>query len=196
MYAMGVLDARIRPFIFMVRRWAKELQLTRHNFRECLTNCQLSYMCLSFLQQLKEPVIPTFDEVMRQNGTSKSTHTGNTVIDAFSLNLDQCHFKTKNTDTVLELFQQFLDHYESYNFRKYMVTVRTTDKIPKPDPSPLYLENIFDLTKQLSDNVSLNEALTLQIMIRQTQSELKECSLKPTDKNQDWGLLEMFSTLR
>lgn len=192
MYAMGLIDARVRPFVFMVRRWAKEFEVTRYTSRDNFTNFQLSYMCLSFLQQLKEPVIPTFEEVMRQIGNSeaKSIEKG-----AF-INFDQFQYKSKNTDTVLELFQQFLEYYESYDFSTLMVTVRTLDRLPKPEPSPLYLENVFDMNNPWGGNVSDAETSTFKIMIRQTLQELEQCATKPTGDNEDWGLLEIISKLK
>lgn len=196
MYAMGMLDARVRPFIFMVRRWAKEFEVTRYTARDNFTNFQLSYMCLSFLQQLKEPVIPTFEGIMRQIGDNESKNVGNIVKEAFIFNFDQFQFKSKNTDTVLDLFKQFLVYFEAYDFSKYMITVRTTEMIPKPDPTPVYLENVFDSSNPWGGNVSDAETSTLKIMIRETLQELEQCSTKPSDKDANWGLLEIISKLK
>lgn len=192
MYAMGLLDARVRPFVFMVRRWAKEFEVTRYTSRDNFTNFQLSYMCLSFLQQLKQPVIPTFEEVMRQigNNEAKSIDKGPFI------NFDHFQYKSKNTDTVLELFQQFLEHFESYDFSTHMVSVRTLEKLPKPEPSPLYLENVFDMNNPWGGNVSDAETSTFKIMIRQTLQELEQCATKPSGDNEDWGLLEIISKLK
>lgn len=196
MYTMGMLDRRIRPFIFMVRRWAKEFEITRYNARDNFTNFQLSYMCLSFLQQLKQPIIPTFDEVMRQMDQTKSKDGANTVRNMFMFDCDRFQFETKNSDTVLELFKQFLDYYEEFDFSKYMISLRSIEQRPKPDPSPLYLENIFDSTHPWGGNVSDAETSTFKIMIRQTQEEMDQCSSKPNDQNQDWGLLEIISKIK
>lgn len=196
MYAMGLLDPRIRPFIFMVRRWAKEFEITRYNARENFTNFQLSYMCLAFLQQLKEPLCPTFEEVLHQIGKNESKSVENIVKESFIFSFDRFQFKTKNTSTVLELFTQFLEYYEVFDFEKNQVTVRATGNIPKPEPSPLYLENVFDTTHFWGGNVSDAECSTLKIMIRETLQELEQCSSKPTDKDKDWGLLEIISKLK
>lgn len=193
---MGLLDPRIRPFIFMVRRWANEFEVTRYNGRENFTNFQLSYMCLSFLQHLKEPLVPTFGEVMRQIGEMDAKHISSIVKETFIFNFTKFHFKTKNTSSVLELFMEFLQYYQSYDFNSYMITLRSTDKVPKPDVSPLYLENVFDSTNPWGGNVSEAEIATLKIMIRETLQELEECAAKPTDKTKNWGLLEIMSKLK
>lgn len=196
MYTMGMLDRRIRPFIFMVRRWAKEFEVTRYQARDNFTNFQLSYMCLSFLQQLKQPVIPTLDNIMRQMDCTKSKEAANIQSNIFMFDCDRFQFETKNSDTVLELFKQFLDYYEAFDFSKYMISLRSIEQQLKPDPSPLYLENVFNSTQPWGGNVSDAETSTLKIMIRQTQQELEQCSTRPVDRNQDWGLLEIISKIK
>lgn len=197
MYTMGMLDRRIRPFIFMVRRWAKEFEITRYTARDNFTNFQLSYMCLTFLQQLKQPLVPTLEDMLRQMDRSKPKEPKSPEQrPVFMFDCDRFQFETKNTDTVLELFTQFLDYYESFDFSKYMLTLRSIELRQKPDPSPLYLENVFDSTHPWGGNVSDAETSTLKIMIRQTQQELEQCSTKPNDKNEDWGLLEIISKIK
>lgn len=196
MYAMGLLDPRIRPFIFMVRQWAKEFILNRYQRKEYFTNFQISYMCLSFLQQLKEPLMPTFEDVMKQIGNSQSKNIGNILRESFIFDLDRFQFHTKNTSTVLELFQQFLNHYATYDLSTYMVTVRTTEKLAKPEPANLFLENVFDSTVPWGGNVSDAECSTLKIMALESLKKLELCSGKPSDPSQDWGLLEIISTLK
>lgn len=196
MYTMGLLDPRIRPFIFMVRRWAKEFDVTCYNRRETLTNFQLTYMCLAFLQQLKEPLIPTFDEVMRQISENESRSPDIIKKETFILKFDRLKFKTRNESTVLELFKQFLEYYEAYDMSKYMITLRTAENIPKTDLSPLYLENIFDPKNSWGGNVSDAECCTMKIMIRETLDELEQCTMTKSDSTQNWGLLEIISKLK
>lgn len=196
MYAMSLLDARIRPFIFMVRQWAKEFILNRHQRKEYFTNFQISYMCLSFLQQLKEPLVPTFEDVMKQIGQSESANVGNILREPFIFDLDRFEFHTKNTSTVLELFQQFLNYYAHYDLSTYMVTVRTTEKLAKPEAANLFLENVFDSTTPWGGNVSDAECSTLKIMALDSLKKLELYCAKPLDPGQDWGLLEVISTLK
>lgn len=180
----------------MVRRWAKEFEITRYNARDNFTNFQLSYMCLSFLQQLKEPIIPTLDDVIRQMDCTNSNGSSSTDRKIFMFDCDRFQFETKNTDTVLELFKQFLDYYEAFDFSKYMISLRSIEQRLKPDPSPVYLENVFDSTHPWGGNVSDAETSTFKIMIRQTQQEMEQCSAKPNNQAEDWGLLEIISKIK
>lgn len=210
MYAMGLLDPRIRPFIFMVRAWAREFEVSRFNIRETFTNFQLTYMCLTFLQQLKEPLIPTFNDVIHQISESESKSVDDIIKETFIFNFYRFRFRTKNSSTILELFKQFLEYYEAYDMSAYMITLRTIDKVPKPDPlpltttenapqpeaQPLYLENVFQPEKPWGGNVSDAECSTMKIMIRKTLQDLEQYAVKPTDVSQDWGLLEIISKLK
>lgn len=196
MYTMGLLDPRIRPFVFMVRQWAREFDVTSHHRRATITNFQLSYMCLAFLQRLKEPLIPTFNDVMHQIDEDEPRRTDKPTEGAFILNSYRLQFKTKNTSTVLELFKQFLEYYETYDMSTYMVTLRTTENVRKPDHSALYIENIFDPKTPWGANVSDSECDTMRIMIRETLYELEQCTMTKSDPNQNWGLLEILSKLK
>lgn len=193
MYLMGIMDTRIRPFVFLVRRWAYEFKITQYGSRDTFTNFQLSYMALSFLQNVREPVLPTATEICKQHKIDSNgaiARHGN----SFLFDINQITFKTKNTSTIFELFLQFLEFYDSYDLGGNMITLRTTEKIPKNDPSPLYLENIFDPAFSWGGNVSEAEVNTFKIMTRETLQELTQCFEK-NKKNEKWGLLELFSHL-
>lgn len=197
MYTLGVLDARVRPFVFLARRWAKEFKLTRHGPGESLTNFQISYMALSFLANLKEPVIPTFIDLIEMLNvrieTEKSIDYSNK---AFLFDLSQIRFQSKNTSTIFQLFYQFLEYYESYDFTKYMVTLETTELIQKPEARPLHLENMFRKEGVWGDNVSQFEINTMKVMIREALDELNLIDLEPGGADGDWGLLGILSHLK
>lgn len=189
---MGLLDPRIRLLNFIVRQWSEEFKLKGS---EKITKFQLSYMCLSFLQQLNEPLVPTFEEVMRQIGNKESSNANNIVRSAFFFDSDTFQFETKNTSTVFELFIQFLEYYETFDFTKYMVTIKTVRKIPKPNRTPIILDNVFDAGNQWYTNAREKDCAIMAIMIRETMHKLKHCSTEPS-VNQDWGLLEIITKLK
>ncbi|XP_031637339.1 poly(A) RNA polymerase, mitochondrial-like isoform X2 [Contarinia nasturtii] len=214
MFAMGLMDQRIRPLVYMVRQWYKNFEMDRYIGRENFTNFQLSYMCLSFLQQLKEPLIPTYDEMMNQITAHESDNVvANILKKPFIFNFDHFHFETKNTSTVLELFIQFLVFVETFDFSKHMVTLRTTAKIMKPEPEPAseqqenqpqtpkkimpltcYMDNIFNSENAWGGNISDPEVSTIKIMSKKTLTILEECTAKSSGK--DWGILQIIKTLK
>lgn len=196
MYALGVLDARVRPFVFLVRRWAKEFKLTRHGPGDSLTNFQISYMALSFLQNLKEPVVPTFNDMIRMMKVCGTQDLDDFSNKAFIFDFDQIRFKSNNTSSIFELFCQFLEYYEPFNFEKYMITLKTTGKVLKEEARSLHLENMFRREAAWGDNVSQFEINTMKIMIRETLEELNHINLEPGSVDGDWGLLGLLTHLK
>lgn len=193
MYIFGIMDPRVCPFVFAVRRWAKEFKITKSGVGDNFTNFQLSYMALYFLQQLEQPLLPDFKDIM---GKSLSKDTKTIVEPSFLRELQQMPFKSKNTSTLSELFVQFLEFYEDFDFSSRMISLKTTEPLSKFDPSPLVLENVFVRDTSWGHNVSEHECNTLKIMIRQTFEELEECNMQPEGAKEKWGLLELFSTLQ
>lgn len=199
MYTMGLMDPRIPKFIFLVRWWAKEFKVTR-NYRDNFTNFHLTYMCLSFLLQLKDPLIPTFDDVIERHGFDEVDNILDISKKSFAIGFDcdRIQFKSENTSTVLELFTQFLQYFGSFDFDTQAITVKTNKKISKFDVASVFLENPFDSSSKCSvaDNVSNAECISMQIVMRETLEELEQCSDKPMNTQQDWGLLEIIRHLK
>lgn len=196
MYALGVIDPRVRPFIFLVRRWAREFKITKHGPNDRFTNFQLSYVALSFLQNLKEPVLPTFSEIVQM---MKNGHGNDESYDPmkqfYFIDLDHIPFQSKNTSSIFELFCQFMDYYRTFDFSKYMITLNTRGKIAKTHTESLHLQNIFNSEATLAGNISESELRTLQIMMEETLDELEHISQKP-DGSDEWGILGLILHLK
>lgn len=197
MYALGMLDSRVRPFVFLVRRWAKEFKLTRHGPGDSMTNFQISYMALSFLQNLNEPVLPTFSEmihILESYGTEKFDDFSNK---SFIFDLNKIRFQSKNTSTIFELFRQFLEYYLNFDFDEYMITLREVGNFRKNDKGrALYLDNMFRPTAAWGDNVSRFEIDTFKIMIREAIDEVDQITLEPQENDDEWGILGLLTHLK
>lgn len=191
-----MLDSRVRPFVFLVRRWAKEFKLTRHGPGDSMTNFQISYMALSFLQNVAEPVIPTFDDMihtLESYGTEKFDDFSNK---SFIFDLNKIRFQSKNTSTIFELFRQFLEYYQDYDFDRYIITLRQVGKFPKKDARALYLENMFRPSAVWGDNVSRFEIDTVKVMIREAIDEIDHINLEPQENDDEWGILGLLTHLK
>lgn len=196
MYALGMLDSRVRPFVFLVRRWAKEFKLTRHGPGDSMTNFQISYMALSFLQNVAEPVIPTFNDmihILESYGTKQFDDFSNK---SFIFDLNKIRFQSKNTLMIFELFRQFLEYYQDFDFDQYMITLREVGKFPKKDGRALYLENMFRPTAVWGDNVSRFEIDTLKIMAREAIDEVDQINLVSHKNEDEWGILSLLTHLK
>lgn len=69
LYLYGELDARVRPLVFFIRRWAKAMNIIEE-VRPTLkpTNFTITLMVLFFLQQKK--MLPPFELLKRSAGKS------------------------------------------------------------------------------------------------------------------------------
>ena len=69
LYLYGELDARVRPLVFFIRRWAKAMNLIEE-VRPTLkpTNFTITLMVLFFLQQKK--MLPAYAVLKRSAGES------------------------------------------------------------------------------------------------------------------------------
>ena len=69
LYLYGELDARVRPLVFFIRRWAKAMNVVEE-IRPTLkpTNFTITLMVLFFLQQKK--MLPPFDLLRGRAGKS------------------------------------------------------------------------------------------------------------------------------
>lgn len=183
MYVYGVLDPRVRPFIFLVRAWAREFGITKSYPKDTFTNFHLSYMALCFLIRLDKPILPTLDEMHPQKNADSP----------FLFDLNQITFRTENNDSIIDLFKQFLEYYQTFDFKKHLITVRTRELCVRPlEPMPVHLENVFDPGSPWGINVGTDECKTLGIMIRETLAELALCNLNKTN-DERWGLLELLT---
>lgn len=181
LYELGIMDPRIQPLVFLIRRWAHEFEITKSRTTDNFSNFHLTFMALSFLQKLPQPVLPTLSELPFENGQ-------------YIFDRDRMSFKTSNTSSTLELFRQFLEFYMNFEV-KNVLSLITADLLPTNDPSALMLQNVYEPSQSWGGNVSSAEFDTLKIMARETLSEMQ---IYQQDKVKDerWGLLELLAHLK
>lgn len=189
MYVLGLLDPRIRPFIFLIQQWVFAHSLSPLG-KDKLSTTHISYMALSFLQQLPDPVLPTVAEIYKQLKINDSNRLYQPI------DLAQINFQSKNNSSVAELFDQFLLHYISFDLESNIISLRTTEKIPKAsgEESTICLENVFRINENLSENIDVDQLHSLLSSIQNTLNDWPQCQEKSTD-GKPWGLLKLFSHL-
>ncbi|GLH13520.1 Terminal uridylyltransferase Tailor [Gryllus bimaculatus] len=115
---LQTLDDRVRPLLLFLKRWARlqSLSLLTENYR--LTSYALATLVVFFLQQLPEPVLPPIRDLM-------DLHAGyQRVIAGWP-----CSFtrdpgavpKTRNTMSVMDLALGFLQFYQFYEYRWFII---------------------------------------------------------------------------
>lgn len=171
----GEMDSRVRPLVFAVRQWAKEMNLARKK-PGSFTNFHITCLVLSFLQHLNEPILPTVNELMKQARPEDVRRTEDNQNYTFIRDLEKVHFHTKNTSSLEELFLEFLEYYGKFDMQTYMITLGSTKKIRKFEPSPLHIVNPFETEQNWGRNVTHDECAVFKI-------EGKCIALLPHGKN-------------
>jgi poly(A) RNA polymerase len=77
LYMLGAADWRVRPLVFAVRSWAREIGLTNPTPGRWITNFSLTLLVLFYLQQHtkhKGPVLPTLNTMISLAGQWLQIH--------------------------------------------------------------------------------------------------------------------------
>jgi len=148
-------DWRVRPLVMTVKHWAKRQQIGDAS-RRTISSYSLELMTIHFLQAgCSPPILPCLQK--------EFPHMFDPNCDIRSLSLNDelpAPFSTKNTQTLGELFINFLEYYsETFNFDRDAISVRVGRAVQKevvqyyssPKNSPhmwksLCIEEPFDHT--------------------------------------------------
>lgn len=181
--------------MFLVRRWAQEIQLTSKTRTNSITNFQITCLVLSFLQQLPEPILPTVSELVakaRKTDVRLSDENRNYT---FLRDLDEIQFKTQNKSSLENLFVQFLEFYATFDFSKHLISLNSKKPIRKIEQYPLQIANPFELEQNWSRNVSSEECIAFKMHAQETYAELSDVVLVGSESSPRWGLLSIFPNL-
>ncbi|XP_021941400.1 poly(A) RNA polymerase, mitochondrial isoform X1 [Zootermopsis nevadensis] len=211
LYILGASDWRVRPLVFAVRSWAREIGLTNPTPGRWITNFSLTLLVLFYLQQHskhKGPVLPTLNTMISLAGSGDHRITSEGVNCTFIRDVSQlCHHmassskKLPNTDNLETLFIGFFEFYSSFDFTTHAISLTNGTSVTKPDHSPMYIANPLERGLNVSKNVSHDETERLRIEFRNTAWMLESVSLTPhetsltvSQKKADeaWGLTALF----
>lgn len=190
-YNFGQIDVRIRGLIFTIRKWAQVIGLTNPSPGRWITNFSLSSLVIFFLQQLERPLLPPinqFNNLSRNDSKYKEFQ---------EKELSNSKFVTNNNIRLEELLLQFFEYYSSFDFSNKALSMNDGKTVNKPDHSAMYIINPFDITHNVSKNVSFEECERFKIEVRnaawvlETELEQNTNSIK---KNENWGLLNLIKT--
>lgn len=153
LYCYSQLDWRLRPLTLVVKLWAQH-----HNINDAknmtISSYSLVLMVIHFLQYgVSPPILPCLHAMYPDKFVRMS--------DISSLDLMETMepYKNENSQTLGELFVQFLEYYANFDYTLYAISVRTASVISiesarvarsyKNDPHhwrQLCIEEPFDLT--------------------------------------------------
>ncbi|XP_070709153.1 poly(A) RNA polymerase, mitochondrial [Pempheris klunzingeri] len=196
LYLYGKLDPRVRFLVFTVRCWARVHGITSSIPGAWITNFSLTVMVLFFLQRRTPPIIPTLDHLRDLAGPEDmSVIEGNdcTFVSDFSKIQLQ-----SNTDSLEQLLCEFFEFYSTFAFNKMSINIRKGKEQNKPEVTPLYIQNPFEISLNISKNVNATQ-LDRFVALCQESSWLLQQSENRTPRNgkggktpKPWGLASLL----
>ncbi|XP_019386883.1 PREDICTED: poly(A) RNA polymerase, mitochondrial [Crocodylus porosus] len=178
LYIYGNFDSRVRALVFGIRCWARTHGITSSTSGPWITNFSLTMMVLFFLQKRKPPILPTLAE-LKNLADAEDKHVIGGHDCTFVSNLNKIN-QTENTETLDVLLNEFFEYFGNFDFGSKSINVREGKEHSKPEPSPLYIQNPFEQTLNISANVNQNQLDRFVALAR-------ECAWILQQVNQDHG---------
>lgn len=192
LYIYGSLDSRVRALVFSVRCWARAHSLTSSIPGAWITNFSLTVMVIFFLQRRSPPILPTLDSLKSIAGAEdRCILDGNNCTFIQDVNKIQ---PSGNTETLELLLKEFFEYFGNFAFNKNSINIRQGREQNKPDSSPLYIQNPFETSLNISKNVSQNQLQKFVELARDSAwiLEQEDKDQPSPSSRQPWGLAALL----
>lgn len=192
LYMFGQIDERVRPLTFCIRKWAQSVGLTNSSPGRWISNFSLTILVIFFLQQLKNPVLPSVNKLIEAATKDDFRLTEDDINCTFLRDLNNLNFIKTNTDVPGHLLLQFFEFFSQFDFQNKAISLNEGKSILKPEHSAMYIINPLETNLNVSKNVSLEETERFRIEVRNAAWILESEGQKSSSKS--WGLLNLFKT--
>ncbi|XP_053429165.1 poly(A) RNA polymerase, mitochondrial isoform X2 [Nycticebus coucang] len=192
LYIYGSLDSRVRALVFSIRCWARAHSLTSSIPGVWITNFSLTMMVIFFLQRRSPPILPTLDLLKTlADAEDKCIIEGNNC--TFVRDLNRIN-PSGNTETLELLLKEFFEYFGNFAFNKYSLNIRQGKEQNKPDSSPLYIQNPFETSLNISKNVSQSQLQKFVELARESAWILQQedQGRHSPSNHQPWGLAALL----
>lgn len=186
LYIFGNFDDRVRPLVFTVKMWAREINLTNDIPGRWITNFSLSLLVLFYLQQ--EQIIPDINTLVKQAENDDVRITNEGINCTFLRDVSKLPRINKNKKTLDQLLLGFFDYYASFDFQTNAISLNFGKTINKPEFNALYIVNPLEVHFNVSKNMSSEEMERFRIELRNA-AWLIESSLINTNS---FSILDLF----
>lgn len=196
LYLFGEIDWRVRPLVFTIKKWAKDINLTNPTPGRWITNFSLTILVLFYLQSVK--VLPSIKMLVDEASPKDRRVSDDGVNCTFLRDISKLQFHpsvpNQNPDSLTTLLFGFFEFYGQFDFNDQGISLYLGTPIPKPEYGALYINNPLERGLNVSKNVSFEELERLKMELRNASWTLE--STGNNNKNQDsldtWGILGLF----
>lgn len=195
LYLFGELDERVKPLVFVIRKWANAVGLTNSVPGPWITNFSLTCLVLFFMQQLKRPILPSINMLVKSAGPEDLRVTTDNINCTFLRNVNKLNFDTKNTDSLGRLLFQFFEFYAQFDFANRAISLNEARTLIKPDDSAMFISNPLELGMNVSKNLNIMEVDRFKVEVRNAvwflESSMDKMSISKGGDH-SWGLTYLF----
>lgn len=186
LYIFGNFDYRVRPLVFTVKMWAREINLTNDIPGKWITNFSLTLLVLFYLQQ--EKIIPDIQILVKQAENNDVRITNEGINCTFLRDISKLPRKNKNKKTLDQLLLGFFEYFASFDFHTNAISLNYGKTINKPEYSALYIVNPLEVHFNVSKNMSSEEMERFRIELKNA-AWLIETSLTNA---KSYSILDLF----
>lgn len=198
LYLFGEIDERVKPLTFCLRKWASATGLTNPSPGHWITNFSLTLLVLFFLQNLKTPILPSFNSMIKSATADDIRITEDNINCTFLRDLSRLNFQRKNGSTLSDLLVQFFEFYSQFDFKNSAVSMLEGKPIPKTDFSAIWIVNPLEPTLNVSKNINFEELERFKFQVKNAAWILESTSgskqKAEASEEDSWGLLNLFRT--
>ncbi|KAI6194509.1 Zinc knuckle [Aphelenchoides besseyi] len=178
-----LLDSRLAPFVLAIKNWFKVMDLNDAS-TGTLSSYAITIMSIHFLQQIQPPVLIGLQDEDRVSLPNSEMVEGWDV--RFARDLDLIAFKSENTASLGQLFVEFFDYFDEFDWKNQVVQIRhcsqTLYKIDKDwTRSSLAVEDPFELDHNLSAGVRTHKFMYILKCLNEMRSEFRNPNCKVLD---------------
>ncbi|KAM4828861.1 poly(A) RNA polymerase, mitochondrial [Thomomys bottae] len=189
LYIYGALDSRVRALVFSIRHWARTHSLTSSIPGAWITNFSLTMLVIFFLQRRSPPILPTLDSLKSLAGAEdKCIIEGNNCTFLSDLNKIK---PSGNTETLELLLKEFFEYFGNFAFNKNAINIQQGKEQNKPDSSPMYIQNPFETSLNISKNVSQSQIQKFVDLARESAWILDQEN-RASAEDRPWGLAALL----
>ncbi|ERE77230.1 poly(A) RNA polymerase [Cricetulus griseus] len=138
------------------------------------------------------PILPTLDSLK-----SLADAEDRCILNGHNCTFVRDLYKIKpsgNTETLELLLKEFFEYFGNFAFNKNSINIRQGKEQNKPDSSPLYIQNPFETSLNISKNVSQSQLQKFVDLARDSAwiLEQEDKSQPSLSSKQPWGLATLL----
>lgn len=153
LYLYAELDWRVRPLVCTIRKWARNASVTKEMPGHWITNFSLTLLIIFYLQT--RSILPSLNGIKYYADLHRRVEK-RSEYDPWQIKWMES-FKQSNDESLYNLLYGFFEYYSIFDYKRQAICVREARLKQKKDNSPLYIYNPFDMTLNVSKNITVLE---------------------------------------